>query len=604
MPLSSHQKDKLVEAVSPWCQGPQDIYGCAELNELLRQHPAVVTAHFKLWISGTQVLRQVLHADVFALSNANLDAARDLISRLVVHDGVKDALEVLEQRRHLLILGNPGIGKSTLARMMMARYVAQGYEAVWTTTVRDAWRVLGEPRDGGRKLLLVLDDFLGRVRFNESKLQQDEDRSLFALLDTAARYSHLRIVLTTREYILEEAKRASGLLGERGRDMKTYTLLLKQYSDAHRARMVFNHLYFSDLPDSRLESFVASRAYRAIVSHRHFSPRVVESISKSANSQSLTDDEFLEYVTKEFENPKDLWRHPFENEISPLARLLLAVLWTFGGRATIREFQSACARLQSGTAEEERQLEFEKALRQLDGNFMQIGQFEASETEVGLHVSFQNPSVEEFVEQRMENDLGMLRVSVGATQFFRQISNLLEYLEAHAASMPRADVSETYAALRGRAYEIINPKTGQILNQVRESSFRLPWWLFDRTSSADRVQALLKLDKAAEANDERGRVAREAPAHQAYWVNLMEHVRGSRHTANSLRHLAWWIRDDSEWTEEEVWHCMEAMRHAFQQLIARDDAYLLEINAVQEMIDGFWTSVEDWPSAAERTHVE
>lgn len=142
VPLSSHQKDKLVDAVSPWCQGPHDIYGCAELNALLRQHPAVVTAHFKLWISGTQVLRQVLHADVFALSNANLDAARDVVSRLVVHDGVKDALEVLEQRRHLLILGNPGIGKSTLARMMMSRYVAEGYEAIWTTTVRDAWRVL------------------------------------------------------------------------------------------------------------------------------------------------------------------------------------------------------------------------------------------------------------------------------------------------------------------------------------------------------------------------------------------------------------------------------------------------------------------------------
>ena len=232
---------------------------------------------------------------------------------------------MLEQRRHLLILGNPGIGKSTLARMMMARYVAQGYEAVWTTTVRDAWRVLGEPRDASRKLFLVLDDFLGRLRFSESKLQQDEDRSLFALLDTAARTSHLRIVLTTREYILEDAKRASGLLDERGRDMKTYTLLLNRYSEAHRARMVFNHLYFSDLPDSRLEVFVASRAYRTIVSHRHFSPRVVESISKAANSQSLTDDEFLEYVTREFDNPKELWRHPFENEISPLARLLLIV---------------------------------------------------------------------------------------------------------------------------------------------------------------------------------------------------------------------------------------------------------------------------------------
>jgi hypothetical protein len=71
VPLSDHQKDKLLELVSPWCRGKDDIYGASELNGLLRMHPDVVQAHFKLWISGTAILSRVLHAEVFALSEAN-----------------------------------------------------------------------------------------------------------------------------------------------------------------------------------------------------------------------------------------------------------------------------------------------------------------------------------------------------------------------------------------------------------------------------------------------------------------------------------------------------------------------------------------------------
>src|SRR4051812_15505963 len=41
VPLSAHQKRKLLEILSPWCRGPQDIYGANELNGLLRDHPPV-----------------------------------------------------------------------------------------------------------------------------------------------------------------------------------------------------------------------------------------------------------------------------------------------------------------------------------------------------------------------------------------------------------------------------------------------------------------------------------------------------------------------------------------------------------------------------------
>ena len=268
------------------------------------------------------------------------------------------------------------------------------------------------------------------------------------------------------------------------------------------------------------------------------------------------------------------------------------------------EFQSACAHLQFDTAEEERQLEFEKALRQLDGNFLQIDQSRLWEAERELYVSFQNPSVEEFVEQRLGNDLGMLKVSVSIVSF-RQIRNLLEYIEEHATLLPKAHLQNVYTALRECAYQVIDPQSENFLSappQITGSRFR---WLFsDRSGPVDRVQALLKLDKAAKPNDQRSGVVRSALSHHAYWVDMMTHARISHHTANALRHLAHWICDESGWPEEEVWHCMEAMRYAFHQLISHEDANFTEINSIQELIDGFWTVVEDWPTSDERKELE
>src|SRR3984885_3483697 len=89
-----------------------------------------------------------------------------------------------------------------------------------------------------------------------------------------------------------------------------YTLRLDDYSKTHRAKMLFNHLYFSDLPDDRLAKLVKSRVYRDVVDHSHFNPRVVESISSYANSRTMTDDEYIEFIQQEFNNPAKVWEHP------------------------------------------------------------------------------------------------------------------------------------------------------------------------------------------------------------------------------------------------------------------------------------------------------
>jgi hypothetical protein len=98
--LSPTNKDKLIKTLEPWCKSTADIYGPSELNGLLRENPDIERAHFKLWISSTAVLEQIVHSRIFNVTHSTIESTKACLSRIVMHDGVNRALEMLDEDHH------------------------------------------------------------------------------------------------------------------------------------------------------------------------------------------------------------------------------------------------------------------------------------------------------------------------------------------------------------------------------------------------------------------------------------------------------------------------------------------------------------------------
>lgn len=394
--LSPANVDTLFDLLSPHCLSKHDIYGGDDLNALLRQHPSIEQAHFKLWLTSEAVLSRVLHNEVFVQSWLTEGEIRQRLSLYVYTDSFEKARAKLESERICILSGVPGVGKTTLAEMLLVEYLTNDWELVSINqNVSEAQKVFRSDRSA--KQVFYYDDFLGQITKGD-KLGKNEDRALLQLIGAIARTRNKRFILTTREYILAQAKAEHEQLARSEIDLFRFVVKCEDYSDVDKARILANHLYFANVPQGHIAALVEGHSYRGIIEHRNYNPRVIEWMTHVTETSACSPKEYPSVFLERLNNPSKLWMHAFENQISEASRHLLLVLGTCGDGVFVSDLRQAFEPFFLDRGKRygfsASPSSYEKALDELEGNFIRI---ERSDSK--LVVSFHNPSILDFLNE-------------------------------------------------------------------------------------------------------------------------------------------------------------------------------------------------------------
>ena len=372
--LSAVNKDAIVNIIGADVLKPSDVIGCEDLNNLLGQHSEIEGNHYKLWLASRAVLDRVLHNAAVTRSEFKVRQVYEEARRYVQSSAYRQALKKLNDTGVIIIAGPPGVGQSTLANLLLYEHLERGYQAVLIQRDIDEGQDLFQP---GVRQVFYFDDFMGATFLGDraAALTGITDRALLDFVAMVRATPTARLILATREHIYAQAMdRSERLRLSDLNDLRIF-LHMPSYSFTQKARILYNHLYFSDLPSAYQDELLRKDFYFAIIKHDKFNPRLIEWLSSFRRIRNVPVQQYRNFIQNLLNDPSEIWRHAYEQEITDAARSMLLTVFSLGGSAVGPTLLRAAftslhhersSRYRFGTKPED----FRSALREIAGAFI------------------------------------------------------------------------------------------------------------------------------------------------------------------------------------------------------------------------------------------
>lgn len=418
IPLSTDNKKNIKDLFYPYIQNDSDIYGQEDLNDLLKKNPDIEKNHYKLWLSSTNVLVTLLNNAIEGRSESYLEDINEKLNLYVNTTNHIKALDILKESNALIITGEPGIGKTTLAENLCYFYSSQGYhfylinkdiEEVESIYLKDT------------KQVFYFDDFLGG-NFLKA-IENKQDSSIMQFIKRVKKDKTKKFILTSRTNIFNQAQVISNTFKNKGIGENEFTLKIDELTDFNKAEILYNHLWFGSLPETFIDTIYENKRYMKIIKHKNFNPRLIEFITNKNNFENIEPQDFWDYITSILNNPSEVWSHTFDCQSDDFIRNIILLIVFNNSKieeSLLKEAYVHLNKITKATSTTTLSIQFDNVILTTVKYFVNRNMNSSKDIDYTLF----NPSLADFIIHRYKDDAELLKSVFLSLQTKSSVLNL------------------------------------------------------------------------------------------------------------------------------------------------------------------------------------
>lgn len=334
--LTPANKEEIKQLFTPYIIDVADIFGNDDLNNLLGRHCDVEKQYYKLWLTSTNVLNNIIHKAPVLWSDFELEDIKANISTYVMNDSFYSAKKILSHHNYVIISGIPGIGKTTLARMLIYDYLANGFEEF--INISGDIDTAAKLYKHDKKQVFFFDDFLGASVFEDGGTGFAQ--KLLTFIRQIKTNKSKAFILTTREYILAEARTHYEKMRTENIEMAKCILDVGAYTRTVKAKILYNHMANAQLPQKYIAQFLKNQNYNLIINHHNYNPRIIETYIDKGLWELTDPANFMSRFKNLLSNPFLVWEIAFE-KLPNECKYALLLLVTMGELVTLEDWEMA-----------------------------------------------------------------------------------------------------------------------------------------------------------------------------------------------------------------------------------------------------------------------
>lgn len=428
--LSPEQATEIYELFKEYIKEEEDIIDGEKLNKYLsnKKYQHLLKVYSKLLVPNLQfvelALEKIVNKKYYNKTNSFLKQIHKEHKLFHNTQILKHCIDVLEKNRVIILAGNPGVGKTTTAKMIVNYFINQKVENVLFLTDNDLVEVEGLYQENQ---IIVVDDFWGQnfsPIHRDGTLLRNFNRIVNDFKESKSRY----LILTSREYIIKDVLNHSENETRQILNTDRFIVNLDDYSKEDKVRIFLNHILYYDFEKSFFSQLKYGDTLENIIEHPNYSPRHIEYFIKEfLKYEDQGSFNFYHSFKNYLKNPFEYWNNNFNN-LNGTSKLILLLLLISSDPIDLFDLEKSFIAVQNSIRnnlnENIEPLKFNKELKILE-NFYIISEKQNYSNQI--FIRFQNPGIKDFLLEYLRTD-GKLWIEplIKNALFFNQLNFIFE----------------------------------------------------------------------------------------------------------------------------------------------------------------------------------